>query len=339
MRILICTQAVDADDPVLGFFLGWLREFSKHFEEVQVVCLKEGQHDLPPNVVVHSLGKESGRSRVKYLFRFYWSVWSLRGKYDAVFVHMNEEYVLLGGVFWKLFGKRVVLWRNHRHGSLFTRFAVALANTVCYTSPDAYVAHYKNAVRMPIGIDTAQFAFIPQRRDASSVLFLGRLDAVKKPDVFLGAMEILAQKGVAGRADIYGDPTPGREAYVSDLKTQFGTLANVSFHPSVRNAETPAIYASHDIYCNLTPSGSFDKTIGEAMASGCLIVCANAAVKNVIGELFVAVLTPEDAARALWHALGLSASEREVIRLSGREYIEREHSLRLLATRLSSILE
>ena len=85
MRLLICTQAVDLDDPVLSFFHRWLVEFSKHCESVHVICLREGRHELPPNVFIHSLGKESGRSQVKYVARFYRYIFRYRNEYDAVF--------------------------------------------------------------------------------------------------------------------------------------------------------------------------------------------------------------------------------------------------------------
>ena len=58
-RLLITTQAVDLDDPVLGFFHRWIEEFAKHCESISVICLKEGRHDLPDNVHVYSLGKPS----------------------------------------------------------------------------------------------------------------------------------------------------------------------------------------------------------------------------------------------------------------------------------------
>ena len=90
MRLLIVTQAVDRNDPVLGFFHRWIEEISQHVQTVHVVCLKEGPHSLPSNVTVHSLGKESGRSRLKYVTRFYSYIWKFRGEYDAVFVHMNQ---------------------------------------------------------------------------------------------------------------------------------------------------------------------------------------------------------------------------------------------------------
>jgi len=71
MRILIITQKVDLDDPLLGFFHRWLEEFAEHTECVHVVCLEEGRHTLPQNVAVTSLGKERGASRLEYLATFY----------------------------------------------------------------------------------------------------------------------------------------------------------------------------------------------------------------------------------------------------------------------------
>ena len=59
MRLLIVTQVVDQNDSVLGFFHRWIEEFAKNCEKVHVICLKESVHNLPENVAVHSLGKES----------------------------------------------------------------------------------------------------------------------------------------------------------------------------------------------------------------------------------------------------------------------------------------
>src|SRR3954464_15352498 len=99
MRLLIFTQKVDRYDPVLGFFYPWLEEFSKRFESIVVVCLEKGEHTLPSNVKVLSLGKEDGVSKYIYLKNFYKYIWNERNNYDKVFVHMNQEYVLLGGLF------------------------------------------------------------------------------------------------------------------------------------------------------------------------------------------------------------------------------------------------
>ena len=102
MRLLIITQKVNKNDPILGFFHRWIEEFAKRFEKLTVICLEKGEYSLPENVRVLSLGKEEGRSKAEYLSRFYRYIWEERNNYDAVFVHMNQEYVLLGWKFWKL---------------------------------------------------------------------------------------------------------------------------------------------------------------------------------------------------------------------------------------------
>lgn len=340
MRLLILTQAVDLDDPVLGFFHTWIAQMAAKKDSVHVICLKEGRHQLPSNVMVHSLGKEAGASRATYLFRFYKYIWKLRNEYDSVFVHMNQEYVILGWKMWWLMGKRVVLWRNHKKGSIFTRIAALVSHKVCYTSPEAYVAAYKNAVQMPIGIDTDLFKPAAQTPVPRSILFLGRLDPVKKCEVFIDALEKLHAGGVEFHADIVGDPTPGNEKYAHDIRNKAGVLAldgMLTMHSGVAHAQTPALYASHAIYVNLTPSGSFDKTIGEAMASGCMVVVSNDAVREVIGGDNIAN-NVESATRALTVALSMREETRKAQTRALREYVVHEHSLVLLANKLMRIL-
>ena len=36
MKLLIVTQAVDTEDPVLGFFVRWIEELGKHVESNQI---------------------------------------------------------------------------------------------------------------------------------------------------------------------------------------------------------------------------------------------------------------------------------------------------------------
>ena len=342
MRLLITTQAVDLDDPVLGFFHRWIEEIAKGCEHVSVICLKEGRHSLPSNVTVYSLGKESGASRIKYVTRFYRYIWMLRGDYDAIYAHMNQEYVLLGGILWKLWGKPIVLWRNHKMGALSTLIAARLAHTVCYTSPAAYVAHYKNAVRMPIGIDTELFKRPAALPPMSPVLFLGRIDGVKRPLEFLSALTRLISDGFDLAADIYGDPTYVDDPFFVRFKDALAPLeaaGRAKLRHAIPNSETPAIYGAHAIYVNLTPSGSFDKTIGEAMACGCVVVCANDAVRGVIPDALITDPANEESVVAgIRTALLLSPGERESIIRASRQYIEREHSLKLLAEKLALIL-
>jgi len=116
-----------------------------------------GEYHLPNNVRVFSLGKEHGASPWRYVFSFYRLIWRERKNYDAVFVHMNQEYVLLGGFLWKLFGKKVTMWRNHFAGNFLTSIAAALSNKMFCTSEHSYTARYKKTSIMPVGIDMDTF--------------------------------------------------------------------------------------------------------------------------------------------------------------------------------------
>ena len=57
-NLLIITKTVDENDQLLGFFIGWLREFAKKYDRINVLCLEKGSFSLPENIKVISLGKD-----------------------------------------------------------------------------------------------------------------------------------------------------------------------------------------------------------------------------------------------------------------------------------------
>lgn len=293
-KLLIVTQAVDRDDPVLGFFCRWVEEFAKHAERVEVICLREGKHELPENVRVHSLGKEKaevGRQksvgrRFVYAWRFIRLAWKLRRDYDAVFVHMNQEYVLLAAWLWRVLKKRVYLWRNHYAGSWLTALAASWCGTVFYTSAHSYTARFKNASRMPVGVDTETFSPVgPRERVAHSILFLSRMAPSKRPGILLDALEILAKENVMFSVDFVGSPLPQDAAWYEALKRHgAGFGGRVRFFPAVPNAVTPDLYRAHQVFVNASPSGMFDKTLFEAAACGCHVLAMSDDFAVLAGE-------------------------------------------------------
>ena len=186
MKILIITQKIDKDDTTLGFFHNWLLELSTKFESVEVICLEKGVFDLPKNVTVYSLGKERGVSRLGYVKNLFRYLFLVGGSYDRVLVHMNEEYVLLAGLYWKIKNIPIYLWRNHPDGSIKTRLAVFLATKVFCTSKSSFTAKFSKTVIMPAGIDTKVFKPVPGVvRQKYSVCMIGRISPVKRIDIRL----------------------------------------------------------------------------------------------------------------------------------------------------------
>ncbi|HLD63513.1 MAG TPA: hypothetical protein VI913_01320, partial [Candidatus Peribacteraceae bacterium] len=127
MRLLIVTQAIDLNDPVLGFFHRWVEEFAKHCDHVHVIAQREGVHLLAGKVTVHSLGKEKRVSKLGQIFRFWKLIWTLRDKYDVVFVHMIPWWMVLGAPMWMFLRKRRYLWYEHRQVTLKLRKAIWLS--------------------------------------------------------------------------------------------------------------------------------------------------------------------------------------------------------------------
>lgn len=292
MKILITTQTVNKNDPILGFFHTWILEFAKNYDQVSVICLYEGVHDLPDNVRVYSLGKEQGISRLKYIKNFFKYIWMLRKKYDSVFVHMNEEHVLLGGVIWKLLGKKVVMWRNHKSGSWKTKIAGLLSDKVCYTSSGSYTANFKNAVQMPVGIDQKLFQSIENvTRKNNSFLYIGRISPIKNIENMVDGFILFHQENPETEFsfDLVGPATAGDEKYKRDLvyKIQKNNLSSkINFYDAVPQLKLPEIYSAYQFCINLTESGSFDKTIWESVFCGCIPMVHNKSfIEEVPGKL------------------------------------------------------
>lgn len=284
MKLLIFTQKVDRDDPVLGFFHRWIEEFSKRCEKVIVICLEKGAYDLPENVKVLSLGKEDGKSRIKYFWNFYKYIWNERKNYDKVFVHMNQEYVLLGGFFWKFFGKPAYLWRNHASGNFLTHLAVIFSKKVFCTSKESYTARFRKTVIMPAGIDTDFFKPDSSvEKKEGSILFLGRIAPVKK---VLEFVRWLKDRDFSV-ATIAGASLPRDKGYEEKVRAEVasvGLSGKVSFVGPVSREGALKLYREHELYVNLTPSGSFDKTILEAGACGTGVYVANRDLKDLEGK-------------------------------------------------------
>lgn len=341
MRLLVVTQTLDTEDPVLGFFHAWVAALATRFERIIVICLKEGRHALPANVRVYSLGKEKARTRggwrgartFRYARRFIALAWRMRHDYDAVFVHMNQEYILLAGWLWKLAGTPVYLWRNHFAGSWITDLAAALCTAVFCTSKHSYTARYAKTEIMPVGVDTSRFTPDPRAlRAPRSILFLARMAPSKRPELLLDALALLDESGTNFTADFVGSPAPQDRAYYGALAKRASETANgrVRFLPGVPNRQTPALYRTHEVFVNTSPSGMLDKTIFEALASGAVVLAASEDYAELAGSAYT-FDSAETLARRLRETLGKGGMPELAA-------IPEEHSLEALADRLAAAI-
>lgn len=362
-NILIITQTIDTNNPVLGFFHRWAKEFAKHCEKLTVICLEKGEYHLPENVKVFSLGKEktadlresqhqnkfgTGQARrrltrIKYILNFYKYIWQERKNYDSVFVHMNQEYILLGGLIWKLLGKKTMFWRNHPVGNFLTDIAVFFSDKIFCTSKYSYTAKFKKIQIMPVGIDTELFKRkLETKKMSNSILFLSRISPIKKPDLLIESLNLLNKEEINFNALIVGNPLLKDKKYYQEIKDnveKYNLSQKIVFRSGVANKETIEFYNKYEIFVNLSPSGMFDKTIFEAMACEALVLTSN---KNLIGEIDDAFIfaenNPQDLAIKLEKLLLLDDKERGDMSLFLRDYVVENHNLKTLVQKIFSNL-
>lgn len=287
MKLLIVTQTVDTDDPILGFFVRWIEEFAKHAERVEVICLKEGKHELPMNVRVHSLGKERGGSRVSYILNFYRFLWRFRREYDAVFVHMNPEYVLLGGPFWRLLGKRVALWYTHKNVDTKLRLASWLANVIFTASKESFRIRTSKVRVMGHGIDTEFFSPDGRIARGTAVLSAGRLSPTKRHDLIIRAAEYFPND-----VRIVGDGP--EHHHLKELAMSLSLASRVHFLGAYTQAELQEEYRKAWVFVHMSETGSLDKVVLEALACGLPVITTS----TILSDLPVTVTVPTPTAIA-----------------------------------------
>ena len=335
MRLLIVTQVVDKNDPVLGFFHRWIEELATQYDTIEVICLQKGEFVFPESVRVFSLGKERGASRPLRIARFLYLAATRSHRAESILVHMNPEYVVLAGWFWRLLGKRVGLWYNHEVASQWFSVAQHVANVVFHTSPFAASARARHARRMPAGIDTKLFAKGQESRVPNSIYFQGRVAPAKRVHVLLEAVRRVRASGILATLTVVGPCDP---EYAEGLRSQFKELfaaGAVSLRGPVVNERTPTMYASHTVSVNLTAAGNYDKTVLESASCETPVIVGSAAFAGLVpSEWVVEGTDPEQLARALREFLQLPEAQQRALGHMLRARVVEQHSLEGLAREL-----
>ncbi len=345
MRLLIVTQKVNQEDPILGFFHRWIIEFAKHCESVTVICLEEGAHEFPANTRVLSLGKERAGGKLGYMARFYKYIWQQRSQYDVVFVHMNPIYVILGGLIWKMLRKNIFLWYTHKHVDWKLKVAEKIVDRVFTASQESFRLPSKKVIVTGHGIDTDHFCPSPRQeapdvlqrtasfagsQDAFRVLTTGRVAPVKNIHLMIEAVGKLVKDGKNILLTIVGDAVTDTDRIysdtVKDMVSKQGLTESVKFVGPVVPQEIVTYLQDANLFINMSNTGSVDKAVLEAFACGVPVVSSNVAFKEILElhELFMHEQTASGCAESLRTVIGRDLSG---VASSLRDYVVSKHSL------------
>ncbi len=306
MRILLITQKVDLNDDNLGFFHRWVEEFAKNVEKICVITQFLGEHNLPANVEIYSMGKEHGYGRIRRYLNFYKYSLKILPRIDAIFVHMIPLWVIL---LWKpafILRKKMYLWYTHKSVTWTLWLAEKMVTKIFTASKESFRLPSKKVEIMGHGIDTDYFTpkLELRPREIYRIVSVGRISASKKiKEMIFGVAELYKILPPEKRFEfaIIGSPkTREDEAYFAELQNLVGELKLgdiVKLIGGVSYKEIAREYQKSHLFLNFSVTGSVDKAVLEAMSCGADVLVANEAFfgmlpeENIIKKPDVAQLT------------------------------------------------
>lgn len=351
-NLLVFNLATDADDPILAFTSAWLNALAAHFERIDVITMRMGRLALATNITVHSLGKEKGASEALRLWRFYRILLHCMRQrtYVGCFAHMQPLFTTLAGPWLLLRDVPIVLWYAHGNVPWHLRTAERLVGKILTSTTEGCRISSRKIQVVGQGIDTEHFHLatpILAGPRPFTLLYIGRLDPIKRLEILLAAAENLAEQATfSWQLHIVGEASLKHREYATRLRNEaemrFGE--HIHFLGSRTYAEMPTLYQSADLLWSASGTGSLDKVLLEAMACGLPILTSNEAASGILQPWAETSLIPpelsfEESSR-LFATKTIRFRERSTWsrRQLGnelRQFIVEQHNLRKLAERIA----
>lgn len=286
LRIVYVCKAVDEADPCLANQVRWIRTLAARddVEHVTVLTPRQGRASLPANVTVRSFGAEPPLRFLRVVGRF--NLAMARGPAaDLYFVSQGGPYPVLL-LPWKLAtGRPLYQWKAMPHISGRMRFYARFCDDLIFTATPGSFPLASDKVRVVgHGIDTDLFrptTGTPPR----DLVYVTRITPVKRLDHAVRVVDECRRRfGRQYTLDIVG-PCDSRsrdhERYLSELVRDLDLTENVRFLGSVSQAALPELLGRYRAAVNFAET-AFDKSAGEAMASGLPVITSNARVTEVL---------------------------------------------------------
>ncbi len=337
-QLVIITQAVDKNDPVLAFFIDWIKEFSKYFEKVHVITLNLGKVDLPENVIVHEIRGKGRVSKALHLLNTALKICQKNNK-TIFFAHMCPEYALVAAVPAKLHKSPLFLWYAHGATPLPLRLAEKVVQNIF--TPTSESIHLKSSKIIVVGhgINTQKFK---KKKSITSlkkerIFFPGRYSPLKRQKEFLEYLPKNAPVTVTFAGPILNQKYYERLNQISSRKN----LSVVFKGPISYNCMCDE-YNNSILVINFSKkTHSLDKTILEAMACERPVLSTLVTYKKILKEKELIEKCYIDNPREVWNKIEFFLKNKEEAERIGkklRSTIIIQHSVFSLIKKISKIM-
>lgn len=343
---VMITQAVDEEDPVLGFTPGWVNALARHVGRLSVYCLRRGKCDLRENVSLQVLGE--GKMRRLWRLRRGLKSDLKQRNIRAVFAHMCPKYAVVAR---RILGPKVpvLLWYTQWARTHWLAAAHRVSDVVLTAVEESCPIRSEKVRVVGHGIDTEKFEPVSREpRSGIVLLSAGRMAREKKYDLLIEAVSASRIEAASGdiTVRIVGSPCVERDhQYLSELKRlveKKGLERIVEFRPAVPYTRVHEEYAACDVFVSTHVRHSLDKAPLEAMACGKIVLTTNQSFLPVLREYSDGLIAddadPGELARRIVQVARMQPSERERLGLALRQTVVQEHSLDRLMKKVAAII-
>jgi len=337
-KLVMITRKVDENDALAGFTYNWVKEIASNLEKLYVITWqKSDAGGLPENIEVISLPD----GKIKKVFFLKLKLLKLLSRVDGVFCHMNPEYTIIAAPIAKIFRKRVVSWYTHRSVTLRRRMLEVFANKIVTANMESFPnpKYPKKVEAIGHGIDTDLFKPAEDKKsdDKFTIISVGRISPTKDYESIIKAVDEIDDEKINFK--IIGDVILRYQIkYLDTLKKMARAMRiadQVKFTGWVANRDMVPHYQNADLFINMSGTGSVDKVVLEAMASGCMVLTSNDAFRDIIPiELMVEKDNPKSLAEKIRWVMELSEEEKNNCKKRLREEVVQNHNLHNLAKKI-----
>lgn len=329
------TRKVDKNEHLAGFIYNWVKKLANEVDELRVISWQEGDSSgLPNNVKVICL--KAKQNKFFKVVAFLKAVWKNLKDVDGVFCHQMPIYTIIAAPLAKVRGKKVVSWYTHRQVDFKMKLMEKLADVVLSASKESFRLPSKKLIVTGHGIDTELFKpGQKQQNDKLKIISVGRISPTKDYESMIKAVWHIGDVELS----IIGDAgLKMHQSYFVSLQQMVEKMnlsSKIKFLGSKPNSDIPQLLQQSDLFINFSGTGSLDKAVLEAMASGCIVLTSNEAFKEILPqELMVVKDNPKALAEKIKFVMQMSAEEKNQLRERLRQEVVESHNLENLVKKI-----
>ena len=265
----------------------------------------------------------------KYSLNFWVFYLHFKYRFDKAFIHMNFEWAYYFAPFFKITRIPLSIW--YAHGSVSPNLYKAhkVATRILSSTKEGFRIPSDKLVLIGQSIDINQFPLVWLNKISNQFVYVGRISPRKNIDKLIDMVNIIVSSKLIKDCKLIvigGAITEEDQKYYKGLTEKIRLLElneNVEFTGPISQDKICLVYASVFAHVSFSETGSMDKTLMEALSSGCPVLTSNDAVINLLEEKYR--INKDDIGSAVERLCYVHQHQMEIDRAKLREIVTGKH--------------